>query len=275
MDSSPAPRSFPRRAFSTLGCPHLTLEDAMLLAHRHGIEAIELRALEGTLDLPALFHHRYGSPAGLARRLESLPPVRIESLDTSFHLVGSGAPEREQLLGFLPWATAMGARRLRVFDGRKPFDRDGLAAAQATLRWWQETVPTAPAPVELMIETHDALCKREQVERLLEVAPAARILWDAHNMWRAGAEDPCEVLRAIRAHVVHVHVKDSISRPSEKHPYTFVLPGQGEFPMRSILSELALGGFRGCVSLEWETFWHPGLPPLEEALSSARTTGWW
>ena len=77
------------------------------------------------------------------------------------------------------------------------------------------------------------------------------------------------------AGVVHVHVKDSVSRPSARHPYTYVLPGDGEFPAAPLFAELRAGGFDGPVSLEWERMWHPYLPPLDEALRVAGARGWW
>ena len=80
---------------------------------------------------------------------------------------------------------------------------------------------------------------------------------------------------AIRPAVVHVHVKDSISVPSAKHPFTYVLPGDGDFPIRPLLTALEADRFAGPVSLEWEKVWHPYLPPLEHALWTAGERGWW
>jgi sugar phosphate isomerase/epimerase len=81
--------------------------------------------------------------------------------------------------------------------------------------------------------------------------------------------------RAIRGHVVHVHVKDSVSVPSARHPFSYVLPGEGEFPMTPLKAELRAANFSGPVSLEWERMWHPYLPPLDEALTVAAARGWW
>jgi sugar phosphate isomerase/epimerase len=263
------------RAFSTLGCPDLSLEGVLRLAQKRGIDAVELRALDGTIELPALFQSLHGAPESLARHVAHLPPVRIAALDTSFHLVGSGPADREKLLAFVPWALALSARWLRVFDGGTSMDDASLADATRTLAWWHEVRQKEDCPLDLMIETHDSLGTADAILRLLAAAPEARILWDAHNMWRKSGEDPVETLRAIRPHVVHVHVKDSISRPSGKHDYSFVLPGQGEFPMAAVTGELRRSGFDGCVSLEWEKLWHPELAPLEEALASASARHWW
>src|SRR5690606_18149474 len=114
------------RTFSTLGSPELNLEQTLVLAARHGLGGVELRALDGTIDLPAHFAAVYGTPAVLAEWLRS-QPVKILSLDTSLKLAGGTEADREAFLKFLPWAEAAGVSRLRVFDG-------GHAADLATHR---------------------------------------------------------------------------------------------------------------------------------------------
>ena len=128
---------------------------------------------------------------------------------------------------------------------------------------------------DVMIETHDSLFTAAAIGRFLAVAPDAAILWDAHHTWRKGGEDPLVTWRAIRGSVPHVHVKDSIGVPSARHPFTYVLPGDGEFPMAPLMAVLRADNFAGPVSLEWEKMWHPYLAPLDEALATATARGWW
>ena len=115
-----------------------------------------------------------------------------------------------------------------------------------------------------------------EAQALFEAMPDGRValLWDAHHTWKKGGEDPRHSWAAIRPHVVHVHVKDSLRRGAEAGAFTYVLPGTGEFPM-SRLRRLLAAEFDGVVSLEWERFWHPALPRLEEALVAAKTNRWW
>ena len=125
-----------RRAFSTLGCAELALEDVLALAARHGIPCVELRALEGTVELPGLFERRYGSPERLAARLAEAP-VRVAAIGTSLRLIGNGPGDRDAFLRFLPWAEAMGVDSLRVFDGGRIGDAAELEEARETLSWWR------------------------------------------------------------------------------------------------------------------------------------------
>jgi len=259
--------------FTTLGCPDLTLEQAMALAAKHHLAAIELRSLGGTLELPSYLAKTYGTPQKLAAGLAGAP-VKVIAFDTSLKMIGNTPADREAFLQFVPWAEALGAKWLRTFDGGKTADAAEVAEAAATMKWWRELRAKNGWKCDIMVETHDAFVTTPAILRFLAAAPGAPILWDTHHTWKKGGEDPVATWRAIKAHVVHVHVKDSISVPVLKYSYTYVLPGTGEFPMKPIISVLR-AEYQGAVSLEWEKVWHPYLAPLDEALTAAGKNQWW
>lgn len=261
-------------AFSTLGCADLELDQALALAAHHGLDAIEIRALGGTIDLPAYFTERFGSPSGLAKALERAP-VGLCAFDTSLRLVGATSESKEEFLRYLPWAEAAGVRSLRVFDGGETGDQRELEEALATLQWWSETARREGFGAEMTIETHDCLVTPDAIARFLEAAPDCALLWDTHHTWRKGGQDPAETWKLVRRNTRHVHVKDSISKAGPRLPYTYVLPGSGEFPMATLRSVLAADGYAGVVSLEWEKLWHAELPSLNSALDAARQNAWW
>ena len=261
------------RCFSSLGCPDLSLDETLALATKHGVGAVELRALGGTVELPEYFAKNFGTPEKLAARVRA-SGVSVVALDASLHLAGATAAERDQLVALAPWAEALGVRWLRVFDGKNA-NTTGLAEAHGTLRWWRERRATHGWSSDVMIETHDSLITAAAIAQFFAAAPGTAILWDAHHTWRKGGEDPVATWRAIRASVVYVHVKDSINVPSAKHPFTYVLPGAGEFPIAQLLAALRADEFAGPISFEWEKFWHPYLPALDEALCVASERAWW
>lgn len=263
-----------RRCFSTLGCPELSLDAVFALARKHEIEFVELRALGGSTDLAAYFSAQYGSPARLAARCGNARP-RIVSLNASLHAGGTTAAERDELAALAPWADALGVAWLRVFDGETTADVGGFNAARETLRWWRSLRQERGWRTDIMVETHDSLFTADAITKFTSAFPGTAILWDAHNTWRKGGGDPLLTWQAIRSSVVHVHVKDSTSVASARHPYTYVLPGDGEFPLAPMLPALRTAGFDGAVSLEWEKLWHPYLPPLDDALAIAAKRNWW
>lgn len=262
-----------RRSISTLGCPEYSLEQTLALAQRHALDAVELRALADTIDLPTVLAAAYGTPAVLAERMKRAS-VPIVSLDTSLKLAVNTAADREDFLRFLPWAEAVGVPWLRVFDGGHATDPATHLAMADTVEWWRALKKEQRWRAEIMVETHDALCTTAAIRQFLGLAPGTAILWDTQHTWKNGGEDPLATWRDIGSHVVHVHVKDSVSRPSAKHPFTYVLPGDGEFPMASLRAVLQ-AEFSGAVSLEWEKLWHPYLAPLDDALTAAAKRSWW
>ncbi len=262
-----------RRALSTLGCPDLSLDEVLSVAARHGIDAVELRTLEGTTNLPELFGSKGGE--ALHRSIGSQGAVQVLALSTSLKLVRPSEADLELFLSFVPWAEAMGVPWLRVFDGGDSADDGAVASAAETVRWWRQLRDQHGWKVDVMVETHDSLLTHEAILRFCTEAPRAAVLWDAHHTWRKSGMEPHDLWPRIAEHVVHIHVKDSVGRASDNLPYTYVLPGDGEFPMKRLTEALGRDKYAGAVSLEWERQWHPQLPPLERALQAAAARGWW
>lgn len=263
-----------KRTFSSLGCHELELDAVAALAKRHGFDSVELRSLGGTTDLPLHLAERFGSPAGFRARLDALG-LAVVGFGTSFRLIDGKPEDRAALLAYVPWAEAAGVPWLRVFDGGKTGDAAEIVRGAETLAWWREERRRGGWKTDLMIETHDALVTTPILTAFFAVAPDAALLWDSHHTWKKGGEDPVATWRAVRARTVHIHVKDSVSRPTARHPFAYVPPGEGEFPMPSLLAALTADGYPGALSLEWERLWHPYLPTLEQALESARERCWW
>ncbi len=263
----------PIRSFSTLGCPDLELDAVLAVARRFRIDTVELRALGGTRDLPAYFSRTYGSPKGLAEALSDRPPVI--GLGTGFNLMVNGSEDRQILIDYAIWGEAAGVPRLRVFDGGVEGSDAEIHHACETLAWWQRTKAERGWTIDLMMETHDAFAQTGPLARFLKAAPECLLLWDAHHTWRKGGEDPIKTWELVRPQTCHIHVKDSLSVPSPGFPYTYVVPGAGEFPMERLRTRLSRDGYAGVLSLEWEKLFHPYLPSIETALQEAQDRGWW
>ena len=260
------------RAFSSLGCAELELAAVLELARQYGLAAVELRALADTIDLPAYFQRRCGSPDKLAA-VVAAAGVRVVALDASFQLGNPDEAQREELLALGPWAEALDGVPIRVFDGSKVMDAAMLAAANAHLAWWSQTRRRRSWHSPLLVETHDVLFTAAGINAFLAAMPAGTgILWDAFHTWGKGGEDPVQTWAAIKAAVRHIHVKDGV-RVAPGQPLRHTLPGQGEFPLRALLTQLQADGYAHALSLEYGRKWHPYLPPLPEALAALK--GWW
>jgi sugar phosphate isomerase/epimerase len=246
--------------FSTLGCGELELDEVLALAVRRKMPAVELRTIAGRNELPDYLETRFGTPERLADLVRSYP-VQIVSFDSSCDAIGATVEGRAELRALAPWAMAVGARAIRVFDGGERGDERELASVQPLFDWWR-SLEVAP---ELIVETHDALADPGALQRFVERYPDVGILWDTHHTWKEGGERPAVTWARLRGRSRHLHIKDSNAEG------TYVAPGTGTFPFRELLDALRADGFDGILSLEWERHWYPDLPPLETALDGFNT----
>jgi len=249
-------------AFSTLGCGELELAEVLALAAARRLPAVELRTLGGTTDILGYFRQTFGRPEDL-RSLVAASGVGIASVDTSVEAMTAGEADRRWLEALLPWVVATGARRIRVFDGGQSGSAQEIATAGDLVQWWKHFCASQGRSVEMAIETHDALAKPEALQRFLDAVPEGRILWDTYHTWHAGAEPPSTTWQRLHGRTSHLHVKDSRVTASTR---SYVPPGQGDYPFEELIGRLAADRFEGTISLEWERFWHPELPPLAAAL---------
>src|ERR1041385_4675851 len=97
-------------AFSTLGCPYWDLDTIIGAARKFGYEAIELRALAGSLDLLS------------CADLTKPPDIEICCVDTScvFHSPDAGerANQVSIALAHAELAAKLGAPLIRVFPDK-------------------------------------------------------------------------------------------------------------------------------------------------------------
>ncbi len=257
----------PRLAFSTLGCPELTISEVIELAVHHGFGGIELRCLSGTVLRPDNFAELLPDVAAVGDHLLTTQR-RIVGIGTSVRLLEPKSGDIETLLAFGHLADALACPHLRVFDGGeagRPISPDDLARGRDFFDAWREARSRAGIRAHLMVETHDALATAAGMRAVREALPDLRVLWDLHHTWRAGAA-AAEFGAVVADALVHVHLKDSVSRPSARKPFTYVRPGAGEFDWPGALRLLEQLDFDGSQSFEWERQWHPELEPLGEVL---------
>lgn len=262
--------------FSTLGCPDLGLDAVLKLAKRRGFEAVELRFLDGSDDLNASLERYLGVPGNLDKARGS--GVRVSALLTSYSLLDSVPPHFESLTATARLADQLGAKYLRVFDG-KEFGENVATTdkilARSNYAAWRKWKAANGIRAELALETHGATASTQKTLELFNtLGTSLPIIWDTHHTRYLAGEEVEETWRLLGRDIVEVHVKDSTDRPSDRHPYTYVLPGKGRVPIPGILDLLTTDGFDGYVILEWERKWHPSLPPLEDAIAAMDAADW-
>jgi len=266
-----------RWCFSTLGCPELSLDQVCALAAEFNVQALEIRALSGRVDLHTCAAE-FGWSAQTTAELLARYRCKIAVAGSSFKLVGNTPEMRREFLDYCQWADSWHFPYVRVFGGGtwgQVLTSADIGQAAETVVWWRNEQQSRGWKVEMLLETHDAFSASEPCEKLLaRLEKAVGVIWDSHHTWRLGEEPPAETWSRLSPWIRHVHLKDSIDKPSARHPYTYVLPGDGQAPLAEIVGLLREHNFAGAVSIEWEKLWHPYLPPLRSALERMKSLSW-
>jgi hypothetical protein len=145
--------------FTTLGCPDLSLAGAGALAGEFGLDFIELRALENSLDLPGYFRAN-PPPRGF--------PTEIRVVSTAYFLEDPDPRKFAICLEHAELAVRLEAPYIRIFAGRGD-EEAGLpviqAAAQCADRLRAE-IDRRGWAVEPILETHSGFSFTRPCEEL-------------------------------------------------------------------------------------------------------------
>jgi sugar phosphate isomerase/epimerase len=253
--------------FSTLGCPAWPWRTILDVAAREGYAAIELRGLEGEMDLTK----RPEFSSSLASTVADLRArnLRIACLGSSAELHHREPVERAKQLDearrFIELASRLRAPYVRVFGDKYLPDEpktaliDRVAAALRELTGYAEG-----SGVTVIIESHGQVTDSATLKAILTAAgQGPALLWDAHHTVVSSKEAPADTFRELGTWVRHTHLKDS--RP-EGDDVRYVLTGTGTVPVRDIVRVLVAGGYKGYYSFEWEKKWHPDIEEPEIAI---------
>lgn len=257
-------------SFSTLACGGWSFAQMIDAALSCGYAGIELRAMNGSLDLPGQPDLRGDGLRESVARLRDTH-IKVPCIDTSACLHWSDALKRQdaidQVLRHVEMAQMLGVPLLRVFpDTIQP----GTTRAQ-TVQWICEGMMALReclrgSGVEGVLEQHGDFATVEQLAALPGENP---MIWDPANAFASGTvvAIPLELQPRIR----HVHLKDFTFRDNDMPQY--VLPGEGIYPVVTMVAELKRIRYAGFVSFEWERYWHSELAAPEIALP--QFIEWW
>ena len=255
-------------AFSTLGCPKWDWKTVLAQAAASGYAAIELRGLQGEMDLtkrPELQGSRLKASlrdlAALDLKVSDLgASARMHEVDDTARAVQLDEGRR-----FIDLAHAMGVSYVRVF-GDKVLPGQTRAATAARIVAGLHTLGehAKGSGVTVLIESHGDFTDSVSLLAILEGVdlPTVGLLWDAHHTVVAGKEAPAETFRKLGRFVRHTHLKDS--RP-EGEGRRYVLTGEGDVPVKETVRVLAAAGYKGYYCYEWEKVWHPEIEEPEVA----------
>jgi sugar phosphate isomerase/epimerase len=255
-------------SFSTLGCPKWPWSKVLEQAATLGYAAIELRGIEGEMDLTKRPEF---SGSGVAQTLKDLRALdlRISDLGASARMHEQDPAVRKAQLDegrrFIDLAHKLDVPYVRVFGDRIPAG-DSKANTMPRIVEGLRTLGdhAKGSKVGIIIESHGDFTDSPTLLELLQAAamPNVALLWDAHHTVVAAKEDPAFTYKIVGSFVRHTHLKDS--RPDVKG-VRYVLTGTGTVPVKQTVAVLARHGYRGYYGFEWEKAWHPEIEEPETA----------
>ncbi len=267
-------------AFSTLGCPGWEWNKILDFATQHGFAAIELRGLQGKMDLPAL-------PTFAPDRIEQTKKeiraskLRIACVSSSAQMYVEDPEKREQQLAdarrFIDLASTLEAPYVRVFGGKAGSDKtpapDDATKARVAAGLHELGKYAGPKSVTVIIESHDHFTSSATLKDVLRAADSEHVglLWDAHHTFATSNEDPEFTVHELGSWIRHTHLKDSVGTGEDRK---YVLTGRGNVPIQRQIEALRSIQYKGFYCFEWEKVWHPDLDDPEIAIADyARVVG--
>ena len=260
-------------AFSTLGCPAWDWPRILQFAHQHGFSAIELRGLQGNLDLPS--HTIFASDHIEQTKKEIRDhKLRIACVSSSANLYMEDSDKRAKELAdarrFIDLASTLGAPYVRVFGGKAQADNapvpDEPTKARVAAGLRELGQYAGPKAVTVIIESHDHFTSSATLKDVLHAADSEHVglLWDAHHTFAASNEDPEFTVKELGQWIRHTHLKDSVGKGEDRK---YVLTGTGNVPIERQIKALQSIGYKGFYCFEWEKVWHPDLADPEIAIA--------
>ncbi|MDZ8200347.1 sugar phosphate isomerase/epimerase family protein [Microbacterium sp. SSW1-59] len=238
-------------AFSTLGCPDLSLAEIIDLARGARYDGVELRAVDGTIDLGSVADLAPDRAAATAERFAQAG-LEVACLDSSVRVDGPlDRSTRDEARRSLDLAARVRAPYVRVFAGRPRPGAEAITTGVAELAHL-----AAAAGVRVAVETHGEMSRsRDLMDALDGVSEQVGVVWDVMHTFRAG-EGIAQSLALVLPRLVHVHLRDAATAGAG---HDFVRTGEGIMPIAQVVEALQAAGYSGYLSFEWEKFWHPDL----------------
>jgi sugar phosphate isomerase/epimerase len=266
-------------SFSTLGCPDWTWKTILAEADRLGYAGIEIRGLEGEMDLPK-WPGFQGSRLQESRHDLAALGLVVTDLGASAKMHVKEPDERRKQLDegrrFIDLAARLGAPYVRMFGDHLPPGEPRDEVMKRVVEGFQEMADHAKdAGVAVIIESHGDFTHSADLEKILTRVDSDAFLlcWDAHHTFVSAGEAPAYTWEHLGRWVRHTHLKDSVPADGERR---YVLTGTGEVPVHEQVKVLAARGYGGFYGFEWEKKWHPEIKPPEVAFPHyAKTVGAW
>lgn len=246
-------------AFSTIGCPEWSWDEALSAAADLGYDGIEVRGIKNELSAPLI-------PQFSAGRLPTAR-AQLQRLNLAVPCLASGcalgnpatvATALAEAQAYVDCAAALGASFIRVMaegtaQPSSAIDEAALRRALAELAGY-----ASAKGVVALLETNGAYADSACLAGLMDSLPAdgLGVLWDIHHPYRFFCEAPAQTVSRLGKWIRYVHVKDSVLAQGLPR---YRMLGQGDLPVALAVQALRDIGYDGWYTLEWVRRWDMSL----------------
>lgn len=238
-------------SYTTLSVSDRTVEEAVNLASRWGLDGIELRGKSGChAGIADSFLRLFQIRRTIQKARLVIPCLTAYTRFYQPDRVGM-LSQVEELVQMAELARFLGAGTVRTFMGPLPENlerKQAVALAREGLFLAAERM--GDSPVSVIIETHDSVKSGKVLAELLDGLPKRiGVLLDIIHPWDAG-ESIEETWNWIGDRIYHVHIKDIARNVPGGRVYCPI--GSGILPVRETVAYLKKKGYDSFFSLEWE-----------------------
>ncbi len=255
--------------FTTLGCPEWNMETIVSKAKEYDFDGIDFRGYGDEMNI-------YKLPEFSSKLMDTVSLVKdfgieVPCFSSSVKMMppqGSDMDDQiSEIKSYACLCEAFGARMIRIFGGGFGDRTEEQAVSQAIENLNRLIEAVGGRDITLMLETHDDWIRTHLLRKLMKKLNSEKIgiLWDVHHPYRLEGEAPEASWDNIGEWVKYTHFKDSRIDNDSKRGYQLCLPGDGDIPLKEIISLLNNSGYDGYLTLEWERRWHPEIQEADIA----------
>lgn len=255
--------------FSTLGCPKWSWPAILNFARQNGFAAIEIRGIQGQMDLLKCPEFSNKESILSSRKLAEDQNIKISGIGSSVNLHYQDTDEWQKNLDtakqYIDLSHKLGSPYMRVFPNKlPPTEEKNAVIDRISERLLSLGEYAKGSGVIVLLESHGDVVETENLKKIMELAAHTNtgLLWDVFNMWSITKEDPIKVYPEIKKYIRHTHLKDGRFIDGK---WKYSLFGRGECPVFDAIDLLHNDGYKGYYGFEWEKFWHPDIEEPEIA----------
>lgn len=255
--------------FSSMVCPDWDLPTIVANAAAMKFDAVELRGLQGQLNLPSC--PPLAAEPETTKALFAEAGVQLACLGTSASFTSSNPREvakaQAEVRDYIELAASLNCPAVRVFAGELPRGGERHKTQARVADALRQLAPfAAKHHVEILVENQGDFARSKDLWFLIDAvsAPGVKCCWNpAYGL--IVNERPTISIPRLGKRIRMAHITDiKLAGPGELESY--VEPGTGDVELARMIDLLRGVGFAGTLVFEWPKLWVASLAEPDKIL---------